>query len=247
MEVQRHLWRDRGSHPERSVALAREFGLPLLATNGVLYAEPEGQQVLDVMTCARFHTHLDVAGQLLSLNGARCLKSARQMRRLFAAMPEAVANTVRLAERLEFSLENLGYEFPRYRTPRGRKHGRVPAPRHLAGAQGRYGKLTLQGAPATPSANSTSSTNSASPVLPDRLGFGQLRPRKPGSWSRAGGVRPTARSATAWASPPSIRSAATCSSSGSSPKAQKLARHRPRSAQRRAARAGHPGGVPPLR
>ena len=35
---------------------AREFGLPLLATNGVLYAEPAGQQVLDVMTCVRHHT-----------------------------------------------------------------------------------------------------------------------------------------------------------------------------------------------
>ena len=77
IEVQRHLWRIEDRILSASATLAREFGLPLLATNGVLYAEPEGQQVLDVMTCARFHTNLDVAGQLLSLNGARCLKSAR--------------------------------------------------------------------------------------------------------------------------------------------------------------------------
>ena len=75
------------------------------------------------MTCARFHTHLDAAGQLLSLNGARCLKSARQMQRLFAQWPEAVTNTVRLAERLEFSLDNLGYEFPALPHARGREHG----------------------------------------------------------------------------------------------------------------------------
>ena len=142
VELQRHLWRVEDRVIGASVELAREFGVPLLATNGVLYAEPEGQQVLDVLTCARFHTHLDVAGQLLSLNGARCLKSARQMQRLFARWPEAVTNTVRLAERLEFSLDNLGYEFPRYRTPEGENMAECLRRVTLAGAKERYGKLT---------------------------------------------------------------------------------------------------------
>ena len=144
IEVQRHLWRMEDRVKASSVALAREFSLPLLATNGVLYAEPEGQQVLDVMTCARFHTHLDVAGQLLSLNGARCLKNTRQMRRLFAELPEAITNTVRLADRLEFSLENLGYEFPRYRTHGDESMAECLRRVTLTGARSRYGKLTLK-------------------------------------------------------------------------------------------------------
>ena len=145
IEVQRHLWRIEDRILAGSVVLAREFGLPLLASNGVLYAEPESQQVLDVMTCARFHTHLDVAGQLLSLNGARCLKSARQMRWLFAQMPEAVTNTVRLADRLEFTLEDLGYEFPRYRTPAGESMDECLRRVTLEGARGRYGaKLSMK-------------------------------------------------------------------------------------------------------
>ncbi len=142
IEVQRHLWRIEDRVIAASVALAREFKLPLLATNGVLYAKSEGQQVLDVMTCARFHTNLDAAGQLLGMNGARCLKNARQMRRLFADVPDAVTNTIRLAERLEFSLENLGYEFPRYRTPDGENMGECLRRVTLAGARNRYGKLT---------------------------------------------------------------------------------------------------------
>ena len=142
VEVQRHLWRIEDRIIGASVALAREFKLPLVATNGVLYAESEGQQVLDVLTCARFHTHLDVAGQLLSLNGARCLKNARQMQRLFAQWPDAVTNTVRLAERLNFSLENLGYEFPRYRTPEGESMSECLRRVTLAGARDRYGKLS---------------------------------------------------------------------------------------------------------
>ncbi len=139
IEVQRHLWRIEDRVLGASAALAREFGLPLLATNGVLYAEAGGEQVLDVMTCARFHTTLDTAGQLLSLNAARHLKSAAQMRRLFVQMPEAVTNTFLLAERLEFSLENLGYEFPRYRTPEGETMDECLRRVTLEGARGRYG------------------------------------------------------------------------------------------------------------
>ena len=64
------------------------------------------------------------------------------MQRLFAQWPEAVTNTVRLAERLEFSLDNLGYEFPRYRTPEGENMGECLRRVTLAGARERYGKLT---------------------------------------------------------------------------------------------------------
>ena len=186
IEVQRHLWRTEDRILSASATLAREFGLPLLATNGVLYAEAEGQQVLDVMTCARFHTNLDVAGQLLSLNGARCLKTAAQMRRLFAAIPEAVTNTERLAERLEFSLENLGYEFPRYRTPQGESMEACLRRVTLVGARDRYGKLTLK----------VLRQLRRELDLISELGFagyflivwesGQFRPRKPGHGSGAG-------------------------------------------------------------
>ena len=145
IEVQRHLWRTEERILSASARLARQFGLPLLATNGVLYAETEGAQVLDVMTCARFHTNVDVAGQLLSLNAARHLKSAAQMQRLFAQMPEAVTNTVRLADRLEFGLEDLGYEFPRYRTPEGENMDECLRRVTLEGARGRYGaKLSMK-------------------------------------------------------------------------------------------------------
>src|SRR5207247_6864939 len=86
-------------------------------TNGVQYARPYGRQVLDVFTCIREHTHLDAAGKLLTQNAERYLKSDRQMRELFRDLPEAIENTSRLAERLMFSLENLGYEFPEFSVP----------------------------------------------------------------------------------------------------------------------------------
>jgi len=115
IEIQRHFLRGESLPNQRLIALAAATGLPLLATNGVCHATPEGRQVLDVFTCIRHHTNLDQAGTLLSPNHHRFIKEAAAMEEIFEDIPEALANTRLLAERVEYSLENLGYDFPTYR------------------------------------------------------------------------------------------------------------------------------------
>jgi len=138
MELQRHFIRGENAAVQQRMALAARNRIPLLATNGVLYAKTGGRAVLDVFTCIRHHTHLDEAGKLLSRNGERYLKSGREMKALFHDVPEAIENTGRLAERLQFSLENLGYEFPVYETPEGEPAFLRRAT--LEGARRRYGR-----------------------------------------------------------------------------------------------------------
>ena len=142
VEIQRHQLRGEESTLRHLCELAGHYRLPLLATNGVLYATPIGRQVLDVFTCICHHTHLDAAGKLLAQNSQRFLQSAPQMGKLFRDLPEAVANTVRLAERLQFSLENLGYEFPNYPVPPGETMGSFLHQQTFVGARQRYGELT---------------------------------------------------------------------------------------------------------
>ena len=67
--------------------------MPLLATQGAQYAKPEERQILDVFTCIRNHRTLDTAGRLLAHNSERYIKSPQEMLRLFADLPEAIANT----------------------------------------------------------------------------------------------------------------------------------------------------------
>jgi error-prone DNA polymerase len=141
VEVQRHLRRGEVCELEALRDLAAATGLPLLATNGVLHATAEERPVLDLFTCVRHHTHLDVAGRLLALNAERYLKPAERMCRLFADLPEAVANTTRLAERLEFGLEKLGYEFPKYRVPEGETMDSFLRKMTMEGARTRYPNL----------------------------------------------------------------------------------------------------------
>src|SRR5213596_2374397 len=142
VELQRHFIRGEERINRELIDLARANRLSLLATNGVQYAKPYGREVLDVFTCIREHTHLDAAGKLLTQNAERHLKSDREMRELFRDLPEAIENTSRLAERLTFSLENLGYEFPEYPVPSGHSMDSFLRTIVWFGAQQRYAAIS---------------------------------------------------------------------------------------------------------
>ncbi len=101
------------------VALARARKLPVVATNDVRYAKASGVDLCDVLACIREKTTLDDAGTLLQANAERHLKSAAEMRMLFRDLPEAVDNTLAIAARCGFTLEDLGYRFPKYPVPNG--------------------------------------------------------------------------------------------------------------------------------
>jgi error-prone DNA polymerase len=119
VELQRHFSREEEARNQAAVAIARKLKLPLLATNGVLYAQPEQRELLDVFTCIRHHRVLANAGRLLSRNSERHFKAHAVMAALFADLPEAIANTAVLSSRLQFTLNDLGYEFPSYPVPEG--------------------------------------------------------------------------------------------------------------------------------
>ena len=138
-ELQRHLNREGELRNQRVQAMAAQWRLPLIATNGVRYARTEKRELMDVLTCVRHKSTIAEAGRLLERNAERYLKPARTMRRLFADAPRAIAEAMELSGRLQFTLANLGYEFPRYPVPAGETMDSVLRARTLAGAVGRYG------------------------------------------------------------------------------------------------------------
>jgi error-prone DNA polymerase len=139
-ELQRHFNREEEARNHAVIELARKLKLPLLATNGVCYATRAQRQVADVFTCIRNHVRLETAGRLLSQNSERFVKSPKQMAELFADLPEAVANTLELSSRLEFTLKDLGYEFPKYPVPPGETMTSFLRQRTYEGAHRRYGR-----------------------------------------------------------------------------------------------------------
>ncbi len=138
VELQRHHRRDQEARNQVLIELARRLRLPLLATNGVTHAVPERRPLQDVLTCIHHKTTIAEAGRLLSHNAERYLKTSRQMQELFADVPEAVAETTELAARLGFTLQDLGYQFPRYPVPPGETEASFLRKRTIDGARNRY-------------------------------------------------------------------------------------------------------------
>ena len=138
VELQRHYNRAQEARNQAAIELARSLRLPLLATQGAQYARPEARQILDVFTCIRNHRTLDTAGRLLAGNSERYIKSPQQMLQLFADLPEATSNTLELSTRLEFTLNDLGYQFPCYPVPDGETMDSFLRARAMEGARDRY-------------------------------------------------------------------------------------------------------------
>src|SRR5579862_8793948 len=142
VELQRHFHREEESRNRIAIDLARSFDLPLLATNGVSYAIPKARELADAFTAIRHHQTLSTAGRLLAHNSERHLKSPQEMQQLFADLPEAISNTLEVSSRLEFTLNDLGYEFPRYPVPDGETMNSFLREQAWVGFRHRYGRTS---------------------------------------------------------------------------------------------------------
>ncbi len=139
VELQRHQEREEEWRNQTALRIAHSLKLPILATNGVRYASAYDREILDVFTAIRHHTPLDQAGRLLALNGQRYLRTAQEMTALFRDIPAAVENTIDLSSRLQFELNDLGYEFPLYPVPNGETMNSFLRKRVAEGVIKRYG------------------------------------------------------------------------------------------------------------
>jgi error-prone DNA polymerase len=140
VELQRHFHREEESRNRAAVAIARSLDLPLIATNGVCYAAAKDRELCDAFTAIRHHRTLSTAGRLLARNSERHLKSPQEMQQLFADLPDAISNTLELSSRLEFTLNDLGYQFPRYPVPEGETMDSFLRERAWEGFRERYGR-----------------------------------------------------------------------------------------------------------
>ncbi|MCP3915748.1 MAG: error-prone DNA polymerase [bacterium] len=104
----------------RIARVGERAGIPLVATNDVHYHVPERRRLQDVLVCIRRGCTIDEAGHALFPNGERYLKPPRELARLHADRPHALARTIELAERAEgFHLDQLTYQYPDEICPAG--------------------------------------------------------------------------------------------------------------------------------
>ncbi len=145
VELQQNFLQGDTARNRELTELAREVGVPLVATNDVLYHDPGRYRLQHALAAARRNTTIDRALPFIKPNDHFCLKPPAEMERLFREQPEAVANTLRIAELCRFNLStDLGYTLPEPPVPAG--HTPESYLRRLCeeAARRRYGALTEQ-------------------------------------------------------------------------------------------------------
>lgn len=106
-------------HNDVLAGLARERGLPLLATNNVHYAVPQRQLLAAAVAAVRANRGLDELDGWLPAHAGAHLRSGAEMAERFVRFPDAVARTVTLADELAFPLRRAKPALPKQEVPEG--------------------------------------------------------------------------------------------------------------------------------
>ena len=120
LELQQNLLRGDTKRNRQMFNLARDSGVSVVATNDALYHKPERYKLQHALVAASHNTTIDRALPYIRPNDQSCLKSVEQMQKTFRDCPEAVNNTLRIAESCDFNLDtDLGYRLPDADVPEG--------------------------------------------------------------------------------------------------------------------------------
>ena len=142
LEVQEHDLPELTQVNRHLFSLAREFDLPLAATNDVHYARREQASTHDVLLCIQTGKTVNEPNRMHMDGDSFYLRSADEMAALFPEAPEALTNTLRIAEMCELELEFGHYHLPPFNVPAG--YDAQSYLRHLCeeGLQRRYADIT---------------------------------------------------------------------------------------------------------
>ena len=120
VELQQNLVQGDTGRNRRLIDLARKLGVGIVATNNVHYHVPERHRLQDALVSIKHNRSLEETHKERRANNQFYLKSPVEMAALFAECPEAIKNTLRIAERCSFDLtKDLAYKFPDYPVPDG--------------------------------------------------------------------------------------------------------------------------------
>src|SRR5438270_3742893 len=120
LEIQDHGIPDQQKIVPMMARLGEETGLRLVATNDSHYLNKEDTFAHEVLLCIGTGKALGDEKRMKFYSDGCYVKSAEEMRRIFAQYPEAVDNTMRIAERIHTSLDVTGHHLPNFPVPKGK-------------------------------------------------------------------------------------------------------------------------------
>ncbi len=119
LEIQNHGLKEEQLVTEELLKISREMDIPLVATNDVHYVRQEDADVHDVLLCIQMGKTLEDTDRMRFSSSTYYLKSAEEMEESFAFCPEALENTVKIAERCQIEFTFGNFHLPEYQLPPG--------------------------------------------------------------------------------------------------------------------------------
>ena len=145
VELQQNFLAGDTDRNRKLVRIADEAGVQVVATNDVHYHTPDRARLQHALVAAKLNITIDQALPHLRPNSHLHLKSPAKMQQLFQDCPQAVSNTLRVAERCSFDLStDLGYALPDAAVPPGYTPQSYLEQVCREGAIRRYGRITME-------------------------------------------------------------------------------------------------------
>jgi error-prone DNA polymerase len=138
--IARHRREEEVAQEMRLREQAKRFGIPLVAANEVLYHTPARRRLQDVLTAIRHGIPVASCGQKLKPNAEYGLKPPYAFAKLFGDDPAVVQRTLEIAERCNFSLDEIRYRYPSEKLPDGTTSAEWLRQQTFNGARWRYGE-----------------------------------------------------------------------------------------------------------
>src|SRR5881296_3240583 len=118
MEVQAHGLEEQERVMAETLRIAKSIGAPVVGTNDSHYLEGGHARAHEALLCIQTGTNLQDNGRFRFSTQEFYIKSAEEMARVFADLPEACRNTLAVAERCNLTLDFNQFHLPRYVVPR---------------------------------------------------------------------------------------------------------------------------------
>ena len=117
LEIQDHGIDDEKTARKGLIRLSEDTGIPLVATNDTHYINEDDKTIHDILLCLQTKTVLSDPGRWSFSTNEFYFKSPDEMKQLFSYIPEALANTVKIADRCNVELEFGNYHIPAFPIP----------------------------------------------------------------------------------------------------------------------------------
>ncbi len=119
LEIQDHGYEDQQKVISGILRLHEDTGMPIICTNDVHYLYAEDYEAHDILLCIQTGKKVSDTDRMHYDGGQFYLKSPEEMEELFSYVPEALENTMQIAERCQVTIEFGQYKLPHYEVPAG--------------------------------------------------------------------------------------------------------------------------------